>query len=171
MKKVLVILATLAVIGIGFFVWFSLGTTGINNGVNNIAIQGTSSSLPVVPAASSTIPLGGAIFIGTSQGIVTVNNFYKNIIGQDEEYDILEQSAGYDLLYNTEDSSFVISIKKGVLAQIRPQAEQAFLNMLGISTGDACKLTVVVGVDAAGDPSLANQALSLSFCAASTFSQ
>lgn len=170
MKKILIILIVLAVIAIGFFVWFSLkGSPPAQNGSNNVVTAGNLPAVSAPVAASSTVPAGDTIAIGTAQGTVTVNNFYKNIVGWQEEYAIFERSSAYDLLYDTGDSSFVVSIKSGVLAQVEPQAEQAFLSALDISESDACKLAVVIGIDPSVDPSLANQALPLSFCATSTF--
>ena len=173
MKKILIVFIILIIVGGGFFVWFLLkGSVPINSGKDNTVTQGVLPiTSPATKESSLTVPAGDTIAIGTTQGIITVKNFYKNVVGWQEEYAIFKQSAAYDLLYDTEDSSFVVSIKSGVLSQVRPLAEQAFLDTLGISQNDACKLVVIVGVDPLVDPSLANRALSLSFCASSTFGE
>lgn len=171
MKKVLIILAICAIIGVGLIIWFLLkGSTAGNNVANTNSASGTQATSTSFVAMPPKAPAGDTIAIGTGHGVITVKNFYKNAVGQEEEYVIFERSAGYDLLYSLQDSSFVVSIKSGTLSQVQPQAEQAFLSDLGISQSDACRLVVVVGVNPSVDPSLANQALPLSFCASSTFS-
>lgn len=105
--------------------------------------------------------------IGTPSGVVTVNNVYRSILGWEESDIIFQKTSVYELLYDVDDSSFVVSIDAGPLLTTRPQAESALLSFLGVSRSDACKLAVVVGVDPSVDPSLVNKGFSLSFCASS----
>jgi hypothetical protein len=109
-------------------------------------------------------PTGPSIVIHTTQGTVTVTNVYLSSVGWDEEYLIFKKTSSYELLYDVDDSSFVVSIQKGPLQKVRQDAEQAFLFSLGITPSEACKLKVVVGVPRSLDRSMAHKALPLSLC-------
>jgi hypothetical protein len=68
------------------------------------------------------------------------------------------------ITYDTIDSSFWIGIDADQFTTLRGTAEQALLSMLGISTADACKLSVSVGVFYSATSSLSGQSFPLSFC-------
>jgi hypothetical protein len=176
MKKTLIIvIVVLLVAGVALVGWFAS-----KNQASSIPVSGpsvpTEASSSVVSSTSVSQPTvswptGDTIDIGTPLGTVTVKNVYNTILGWEDAYLIFQQTSTYELLYDTVDSSFVVSINKGPLATTRPEAEAALLSSLGISQADACKLSVIVGVDPSVDSSLAGEALPLSFCVAGTFGQ
>ncbi len=148
----------------------------IKNGMpgNNQAGQG--GLLPPVATGtpgqslSSTLaaaPTGSTFQIGTPQGSVTVNNIYtsNDYITLDGQTIVIAQSGDYSIVYNVGDSSFVIALTlvPGSLQAARDAAESVFLQKLGISENDACKLNVNEGVTEKGSPYY-GQSLGLSFC-------
>jgi hypothetical protein len=162
MKKILIIIAIIVIIGIAVAIFFMLqkSPSGSSGG-------GTTGTLP--PIATSTPfnpPSGTTLTIGTSEGSVTVNNFYNGApwISADHTAVLATTTDAYDITYDTKDSSFNIDIKETPFETIRPEAEAAFLRILGVSQSDACKLIVQVGTTFAVDPNYAGQNLGLSFC-------
>jgi hypothetical protein len=111
---------------------------------------------------------GNTIDLGTSAGTVSVKNIYNFIINWEDEDIIFQKTGTYELSYDVDDSSFIVSINAGPVSTTRPEAENALANFLGVSTADACKLNVVVGVDPSVDASLANQGFPMDICASST---
>ena len=130
------------------------------------------SSDPLVPPSQMYgAPTSATITLGTSQGSVTMNNFYQSGLGAQEQYIILKQNAAYEINYDTYVSMFYLYVAQAPYDANRAQAENDFLTILNISRTDACKLDVEEGENPSIDQSLTNQALPLSFCASSTFSQ
>jgi hypothetical protein len=111
-------------------------------------------------------PTSTTIILGTSGGDVTVNNFYTNAAGAEDEFVILAQNGNYVIDYDTDNSGFDLDVAQASFDANRLAAETTFLSLLGVSQAAACKLTVAVS-EAAASSSLR---LPLSFCASSTFS-
>jgi hypothetical protein len=70
----------------------------------------------------------------------------------------------YDIVYIGDQKSFVITIKNSNLNDSRNKAEQAFLDSLGVSKNEACKLTVVLAVSPGANRDVAGRNYGLSFC-------
>jgi hypothetical protein len=113
-----------------------------------------------------TIPLGSTLTIGTSQGSVTMNNFYKRAvyIAQEQQAIVIEQSSTYDIIYNIPDSSFIINIFSLPFAAMRQTAEASFLSSLNIGKQDACKISAYELVSGSATAQYAGQSFPLSFC-------
>jgi hypothetical protein len=119
------------------------------------------------PATSSVaIPAGDTISIGTSHGVVTMNNFYSKAvyIDSNEQTVVIQQTPNYGIFYNISGSSFVITLLSAPLEAAQQAAESAFISNLGISQQDACKLTVYENVPASVSSQYVGQSSSLSFC-------
>ena len=107
-----------------------------------------SGSLPTadqtpLQALLSRYPQGDTVVLGTSRGGVTVNNFYKAAIDTDEGYSLLlTQTDGYRISFIIPDSKFQIELFSDYAANAF-KAEDAIVNMLGVSQQDACRLTIV----------------------------
>ncbi len=127
------------------------------------------SSSPAVPAI--TIPAGNMITLGTAHGSVTMNNFYTNAayIDQNQQAVVIQQSSTYNLIYYIPNNTFALTIFGTPLKIAQSEVEVGFLNALGISRIDACKLNVRVGVRYDIDPNDAGRNLGLSFCASGVF--
>lgn len=192
MKKVLtiafLILVVAAIVGaVAFFVYrpsgasTSAGTVGASTDTSQVAAapsSPSSSSAPFapVPAATSSFshvaaaPTSSTITIGTSQGLVTVNNFYKNAQGALEQFIIIAETSDYEITYDVNTSGFYLSISKPPFATGRGEAESAFLSLLGIGESDACKLSASEGAAYTGGDAPQARMAPLSFCASSTVS-
>lgn len=134
---------------------------------------GVSSGSSATPPASA--PTGSTFVIGTSQGGVTVNNFYNHpaMITQDQQTVVIDQNTQYGIAYNVGDSSFTIAILSLPFSTSRHAAESAFLKALGVSEQSACKLKVYEGVPSYVSQHYSGKVFPLSFCASSSsaFSQ
>lgn len=117
------------------------------------------------------IPPTATITLGTSHGSVTVNNFYKTALGAEDEFIVIAKNDHYEINYDTTDSGFYLDIKQAPFGENRASAETSFLNLLGVSHIDACKLTVAEGAEPAANSGLSGGLLPLSFCASSTFGE
>lgn len=165
---------TLVTLGGGEWNVFALMQQGVPLAYATQLVAGLTSSTSTPPPAPPTnIPTGGTLTIGTPRGSVTMDNFYKSAeyVDQYGQGVIVQQTSTYVIVYNIWNSSFTITIFSTPIAAARAQAEAAFLQILGISQTDACKLTVEVGVLDNIDPSQAGQNLGLSFCPASALGQ
>jgi hypothetical protein len=107
-------------------------------------------------------PQGATFQIGTSQGSVTVDNFYTIPVIVDEEYLIFQNTDQYQINYNTETSQFYIYFSSAPSTALQAQVEGDFLTLLGISKSDACKLNVGEGYP--GNLPYSSQQQDLSFC-------
>lgn len=167
MKKIFIGVFIIIIIA-AIFLWFlfrsSLAPAApINSGSANAVVSSNEFS-PVYQ-----IPASVTITIGTSQGSVTVDNFYKEALGAEDEFIILARNDNYEINYDTTDSGFYLDIKQPPFAINRTSAELNFLTLLGVGQSDACKLKVAVGAEPAADAGLNGQSLPLSFCSSSTF--
>jgi len=115
------------------------GGTGVIPGLPPI-------SYPTTPAA---VPSGDKITLQTTGGMVEVNNFYKGAAAVTNSAALVKNEPEYQLVYLRDDSSFLIPIQAYSMAdalKFRVDAETDFLNSLGISKADVCKLDVDVYV-------------------------
>jgi hypothetical protein len=178
-KKLILIIVIILILGVFSFWYFGrmantpaenstgqlplveTGTPAENNGGASISANTSSLAVPLV-----SVPTGDTIAIGTSQGTVVMKNFYKNaaIVSADGSGALINDDHAYNISYSTYDSSFSISLLQTPVAVARTQAEAAFLQNLGISKEDACKLKVTVEVPIGVDPQNAGINLGLSFC-------
>ena len=117
------------------------------------------------------IPPAATITLGTTHGSVTLNNYYKAALGAEDEFIVIAKNDSYEINYDTTDSGFYLDIKQAPFNANRVLAEASFLNLLGVSRIDACKLTVVEGAETAANSGLKGRSFSLSFCASSTFGE
>lgn len=113
------------------------------------------------------VPTSTTVVLGTSNGSITMNNFYTAALGADGEFVRLLQNGNYKIDYDTNKSSFDLDINSTTFDASRVLAETNFLTVLNISQSDACKLTVAVSEVVASS----SLRLPLSFCASSTFGQ
>jgi hypothetical protein len=162
MKRIAIVVGILVVLGIaGYFAFmiFSKKTPqgSINSGVSGSTAESTNQdnsmqgSLPPPqenPPVNNQVsnrayPDTPTIKIGTSQGIVEVNNFYKSAVDTEEGLIILANPDEYDIAYDPSNSSFIIAIKINS-AGVRQNAENELLHILNVSQNNACKLNAIV---------------------------
>ena len=96
---------------------------------------------------------------------VEMKNFYKSSEVANEGGDtIITQSTDYKILYMPNYSYFLISIIGSPFEDVRLQAETIFLNTLGITQEEACKLNVEITTPHFANPEQAGTVYRLSFC-------
>jgi hypothetical protein len=159
---------TLVSLGGGEWTVPALMQEGVPQSIAEQLVAGLTNSASTSLSAVSpmNIPSGDTITIGTSKGSVTMNNFYKSAayIAQDQQTVVIQQTSTYIIVYNVLHSSFTITIQSAPLEATRQAAEAAFLNTLGISQQDACKLSAYENVPASVSDKYVGKSLPLSFC-------
>jgi hypothetical protein len=156
-KKILIIVGAIIILAIiiVLFFWLRGGATDVtpssSDAGTSVIIQGAPSGLQA--------PTSTTIQIGTSQGVVTVNNFYKNVVAYEDQFLVLARSSDYEITYDTDRSAFFIQLSA---MSLQGEGERAFLALLGVTSTNACKLSVNEGWP--GSPSLASEQPNLSFC-------
>jgi len=114
------------------------------------------------------------IKIKTASGEISVNNFRKNadVIENGAEYFVDKEK--YNVFYYSPNNEFAVTLLVNQdIENTRKEAESDFINALGISKEDACRLKIILYVSAAlTTNSDLYQNHGLSFCSGSkTFSQ
>ena len=104
--------------------------------------------------------------IATPSGDVAVRDFHNNPkrVSMDRTSVTIQETAAYNIAYYEPDHSFNIVVTKTPFDATRAQAEATFIQDLGISRTDACKLNVKVGAPSWVDPEHAGQNFRLSYC-------
>lgn len=158
-------------LGGGEWTVLSLMQEGVPLATAKQLIAGLTNSTPSSIISPTNVPAGSTVTIGTSQGSVMVNNFYKNAdyIAQDQNAVVIQQTVNYGIFYNILNSGFTITIFSAPFDAVRQTAEVAFLSSLNISQQDACKLSVYENASGNIANEYAGQSFPLSFCASSTF--
>ena len=96
---------------------------------------------------------------------VEMNNFYKTSPRIDITGDALVTSNSNNLTgFYIKGELFLVSVKESPFVEARVKAEQEFIEKLGITEEDACKLNVVVNTPAYANPKEAGKNHPLSFC-------
>lgn len=184
MKKIIIILIIviiLAGVGIGiFFLIRPSSTTGTvtTNQAGALPAPTANSSaysdLPDYIGQASRIyasaPTGTYLQLGTSQGIVQVNNFYlANPPVVDGGDIVIKQTPNYTIVYDPIESTFWLGVTGSPFATWQNAAQQDFLTTLGVSEAGACKLDVASGVVySPGNPD-DGQDFPLTFCEGGAF--
>jgi hypothetical protein len=157
---------TLVSLGGGEWSLLGLMQEGVPQSAAEQLVAGLTSGATSPVASTINIPAGNTITIGTSEGSVTMNNFYRSAsyIAQEQKAVVIQQTSTYDIVYNVSDSSFAITVFSVPFEAVRQTAEAAFLNSLGVSRQDACKLMVHENVSGGVASQYAGASFSLSFC-------
>lgn len=121
-------------------------------------IQNPENKLLVVQERSTdTIP------VIVRDGIVNIFDVYKNAIRLEEGRAVFAENNDFAISYGKADDSFRVTIWSDRFNETRMIAEKIFLEELGISKKDACKLWAMEVVDVPGHP-LFGRLMPLSFC-------
>lgn len=96
---------------------------------------------------------------------VTINDFRKSNVAANNKADtLIVDNEKYQIVYLSQFNKFLITVLGSPFEEIRNEAEKEFLNVLGVSESDACKLTVEVNTTEFANPEFSGTAFSLSFC-------
>ena len=121
----------------------------------------TQPSTQIPEGATLKFPEGNTIKISNKE----VENFYKTAYPINNNGDVVfSETENYKIIYFPKGEQFLISILGTPFEEAKKEAEQQFLQSLGISESEACELNVSVST-----PRFANEAESgknykLSFC-------
>ena len=169
MKKIItVIFIVLLVTGIIGAIIYSVVQRSQNiPGGSETTPGGLPPAPPVAIPPTPPAPTGSTITLQTSQGGVVVKNFYETpgMIVYPEGVGTIKPD--YDFYYDRERGFFsmVLSNPAKTPQEMRQEAENDFLALLGIGKDDACKLEVNLTVDPRVDPVIGGSInYGLSFC-------
>jgi len=131
------------------------------------APQQPSGSGNQIPNSGSPANIEGKIPIKTSTGKVFVNDFRKNAEVASSGVLYFVEKNEYNIAYNSTGNEFILTLLVNKdIEKTRGAMENDFINSLGISREDACKLNVYLYVSAAVDNKLSGNH-GLSFCTGS----
>lgn len=115
-----------------------------------------------LPTAPTLYPTNSLITVGGVQ----MKDFTKTSTQMNQEGDlsIANVANSYQIVYLAHFQQFLITILGSPFDTQRQAAETAFLQSLGISQADACKLSVSISTPRYVNPDQAGQQYPLSFC-------
>lgn len=172
-KLIIVFIVAIIIIIIAVGAYVFLSRTGAGNSAATTTTSTDSGGNGLVPTPSTPLPTptvmtfpnapqGSTFQIGTSRGVVTVNNFYNTPVVLEEEFLILEDNNNYQINYDTETSQFVIYFTDAPAGILQSQAENNLMTILGTDAQDTCKLNV--SEEYPGNSAIAPQGNNMSFC-------
>ncbi len=122
-------------------------------------------SSKITPVNVTVIPSAGEENEKIVISGVPVNNFFISPVQTNQQGDILIiDDPKYQIAYLNQFGSFIISILGSPFDDARQKAESQFLNTLGISPQDACRLPVTLNTPSFANPDEAGTNYKLSFC-------
>ena len=160
-KKTLIIIITLFILVGGIALFLFMGKLNSLQGIAGVQSGQSLGMANSVETSSSQAqdyglaPGGDSLSIQTSQGVVSVNNFYNGkTIESNVPAVIISTNTGtdmnkdpYTIIYSRTDSSFEIYLGSEAVSSTRATAENDLVSILGVSKTDACKLNVSVWVN------------------------
>lgn len=103
--------------------------------------------------------------IQTKEGSVEINNVYKKIVEKLSQNGVsFADNDDYYIAFYPKDNGFLITINNPDVVSAAKKAEAGFLNDLGISKDDACKLKVSITVPAGVNEKYSGKIYGFSFC-------
>lgn len=96
---------------------------------------------------------------------VKINNLYKNPLKENRQYDVvIVKNDKYQIVYLQQFQQFLISILDPDFDTVKSAAEKDFVEKLGITNNDACKLQVNISTPRYVNADIAGTTYPLSFC-------
>jgi hypothetical protein len=178
MKKIISLVAIILVVGSAIlFAWLRsrpaaetvTTDTGSSVSVINDAPETTESTGVSAGSSTAAIPSGDTITIGTSQGGVTMNNFYKIGTDFDSSEIIVTSTPQFEIDYVEDGNVFQVVVLQEPIADADKAGEAALLSILGIGKEDVCKLNASVVVPYNIDQTLGGKTYGLSLCSGGAF--
>lgn len=161
MKYIYLIIAIVIVVGVAAYFMFLKQKVAP---LDTAGQQPAATEQALIPVSSSEVPAGDKIALGTSDGIIYVNNFYKIARGYSGEALVIKSASQYLLLYDAAVSAFGIYIVAGPVQSYLNVAENDLIGILGVQQAQACLLDVSWSVSSAVDKNLSGRNYPLSFC-------
>jgi len=160
-KTILILIAFLAFIAIVFVITIVTST-------DTEVIEDRGTDQPItVPLPKSRINLDDIPKNADKlvEGDIEIDNFYKSAQVINENGDaVVNKSEDHETIYFPTGSQFLISIIGSPFDEAKLKAEVSFLQSLGISQDEACRLNVIITTPRFANPEQAGQEYKLSFC-------
>lgn len=113
----------------------------------------------------TSIPLPTRILPKITISEIQVNDFFKQAQKTNISGDVaFGENEKYRIVYLKKFNQFLINILSSPFPRIRMEAENAFIETLGITKDQACMLNVSVGTPYSVNPEYSGIKYSLSFC-------
>ncbi len=116
------------------------------------------------PGGGQTASSTPQISIPTANGQIQISDITQHPVEQVTDTVVFARTNQYEIAYFPNEQSFTITISAEPVEQARQAAEQAFLDKLQITEGQACQLNVTLAVLGGIDENLAGKNYGLSFC-------
>lgn len=111
---------------------------------------------PLSQSNTVTLPASG--------GDIKVNDFTRNPVQTATGAMEIAKTEQFNIVYFSEDQSFLITLTAKPLQEARDGAERSFLQKLGIREAEACRLKVSLTIPFDVDENLSGRNYGLSFC-------
>jgi hypothetical protein len=174
MKKKIIIainVLILAVIIGGFILWkmnkMEPATSVTNPNSNFLTIGNNVTQIPPPTTMGSTTPIGMLKITTKDGGSIIMKDFYQSPYTKilDPQNDAsIKESIDYNIEFQPAIPRFFIGLQGNDLYTARENAEQGFLDKLGITKEDACRIKVTLGVHYSVNERASGVNYGLSFC-------
>jgi len=95
---------------------------------------------------------------------IEVNDFTKGIRPDRYGEYLISETENHQILYNSVSEAFLVTVLGTPFVSARQNAEEAFLEILGIDRENACKLQTSLTTPQFANPDFAGEGYALSFC-------
>ncbi len=120
---------------------------------------------PPATAFLSDLETQEKLEIHTRKGIIKINNVYKKSISELSNSGVaFADNNNYYMAFYPQDESFIVVIQNEDVFSARKAAEEDFLKILGISSGDACLLNISLRIPFDISEAYSGEDYGLSFC-------
>jgi hypothetical protein len=166
MKKIIIIIGIFFLIAGIFLVIF----ISISNKRNNNSTIGTSQTQTQTKSSLSQLPIEELskkdnLTFQTQKGDVLTKNIYKNPVSMLSEKGVeFKNNSDYSIDFYPQDEGFLIIITNPDVKSALEKAGKDFVETLGISQADACKLKVTVTVPFSVSAQYGGGTYGLNFC-------
>jgi hypothetical protein len=168
MNKKAYILIAFVVASLIFVIVFII----INNSKNQQSA--TSNNSAPAPGNYYSLPISelqkeDKLEIPTNKGTVNINNVYKNPVEQLSQNGVsFTQNSDYYMSFYPKNNGFLITLLNPDLEKARSEAENDFINKLGITKDQACSLNVSITIPNSVSTKYSGGIYNFSFCPGST---
>ena len=166
-KKIILTITILLVLSISLFAYFYNSSKNLPENIDSENGAPNNQFPTPEPSPKFSLPDKDAekMIITTNKGEIKTNNLYKNPIESLDKNGVLfEERDNFHSSFFPQDQGFLITVLDTDIEKGRREAEENFLQELGITKDEACKLKVDLGVPSFVNKDIAGQNYGLSFC-------
>lgn len=159
MYKIIFIFFIVIIIGVGIYFFLARENGNDIEKQKGEILYPLSQDTPI----PQTIPTTDVITLQNTNGEVTMRNFLRNATPLGSNF-LLFKNKDFSITYFRRGNAFLIGIDNEPIREVRTQAENTLIGILGIQQQEACKLFVTVALPNWLSPELAGKDYHLSFC-------